>query len=146
MTDKARTGDGYLAKLSWLRDLFLGDFRDSGYHRKCKDMYTNVSATARPKAGRLLKWFPVLVVGGAGVLGVIGLLWLWRGKPPSMAAAYWSLISFAAMVLYLVAESFRPSNPWFAAWLKLPLLVRAALPIGVGAVTLYFGLQTCAKQ
>jgi phosphoglycerol transferase MdoB-like AlkP superfamily enzyme len=73
-------------------------------------MHANVSATARRKAGRLLKWFPVLVVGGAGVLGVIGLLWLWRGKPPSMAAAYWSLISFAAMVLYLVAESYKTAG------------------------------------
>lgn len=108
-------------------------------------MYTSLSTTSGPKTRRLLKWLPVLVVGGTGVLGVVGLFWLWRGKPPSMMAAYWSLISFAAMVFYLVAESFRPSDPWFAAWLKLPLLVRTALPIGVGAVTLYFGFRTCAK-
>lgn len=95
--------------------------------------------------GHLLKWVPVLVVGGTGVLGVIGLLWLWRGKPLSMTAAYWSLVSLAAMLFYLIAESAHPRTPWVAGWLKLPALVRAALPIGVGAVTLYFGLRTCAK-
>lgn len=108
-------------------------------------MYSTLSSIQRLKAERLRKWIPVLVVGSTGVLGIIGLLWLWRGKPLSMTAAYWSLISFAAMVFYLAAEFFRASSPWFAAWLKLPPLVRAALPIGVGAVTLYFGFRTCAK-
>lgn len=98
----------------------------------------------KPQSRRLLKWLP-LVIGALGVLGVIGFLWLWQGKPLSMAAAYWSLANLAAVTFYFVAEFIRPRRRRFASWSRLPLLARVALPVSVGALTLYLGFLSCAR-